>query len=150
IQKTQRANARVESSLAALLVDVFLGVAGQRTNQFDLMDFEKLRQTFHAGLEEHREIAAIHHVSAESARRRDEISKIVMKLGRAAGDVQSRNPALREKTKHRVDVSATHLLLARWTRLDVAVNAGEITITPEIDLQNVHRAAAQMLIIGSE
>ena len=32
IETLQRANARIEGAFAALLVDIFLGIAGQRTN----------------------------------------------------------------------------------------------------------------------
>ena len=35
VETLQRANAGIEGSFAALLIDIFLGVAGQRTNQLD-------------------------------------------------------------------------------------------------------------------
>ena len=56
IETLQRANAGIEGPFAPLLVDIFLGIAGQRTNQLDLVLFEKLGKIILARLKNNREI----------------------------------------------------------------------------------------------
>src|SRR5688572_7610664 len=99
VEELQGADARVESALAALFIDVLFGITRQRTNQFDVVFFKKFRQIFHAGLKDHGQVAAVHHVASEAARGRDQTRKIRVQLRRAAGNVQSRNAAAREKTE---------------------------------------------------
>ena len=105
------------------------------------MAAKKLRQIIFAGFEDNRQIAAIHDMPPEPARRFDQIIEIRVQLRRAAGDIESRNVRGAKKTQHRVDIFPAHHLLARRPRLDMAVNARQIAIAPQIDLQDIDGAA---------
>src|SRR6185312_12418160 len=79
----------------------------------------------------------------ELARRRDQIRKIRMQLRRAAGDIQRRNVRAREESQHRIDVLPAHHLFARRTGFDMAVNARQVAVAAQVDLQDFDPAAAQ-------
>src|SRR5215510_12948130 len=60
-----------------------------------------------------------------------------MQLRRAAGDIKGGNVCDGEKAQNAVNDSPAHHLCACRPGLDVAVNAGQITVAPHVDLKNV-------------
>ncbi len=111
------------------------------------MAAKKLRQIVFARLEDHRQIAAIHHMPAKPARGFDQIVEIAVQLRRSAGDIESRNVGARKKSQHRIDILPAHHLLARRSRFDMAVNARQVAVAPEIHLQHVDSPALEAIAV---
>jgi len=85
---------------------------------------EKLRQRFHAGLEEDREVAPVDDLAPERARAADERPEGGRHLGRTSRDVDRLHVRRGlEDTQHLLDRLLVHRLLAARARLDVAVRA---------------------------
>src|SRR5215510_1015170 len=73
-----------------------------------------------------------------------------MQLRRAAGDIEGGNGCDGEKAQNAVNGFSAHHFCACRPRLDVAVNTGEITVAPHVDLKNFNRAPSQFVTVWME
>lgn len=107
------------------------------------MALEKFRQIILPGLKDDGQVTAIHHMATHDTRRFDQIVKVGVQLGRAAGEIQSGNAAAGEKREYGIDGFAAHHFCARGTRFDMAMDAREVAVTAEIHLQRINPAPGQ-------
>src|SRR5581483_4615509 len=140
IEPPQHADALVEYAAAALPVDVFLQIAGQRGDDLHAVAGEKLGETFLAGLFENREIAPIHHFRAEAARLADEVAEMRIELGGAAGYIQRAHDGDAQVVDHRLHRGKVHRLGAVRAGGYVAVHATLVASVAEVDLQDLDPA----------
>src|SRR5258706_2812910 len=113
------------------------------------MAAKKLRQIILSRLEDHGQIAAVHHPAPNLSRRLDQEIEITVQLRPAGGDVERRNVRAGQKTQHRIDVLPAHHLGARRSRFDVAVNAGQIAVTSQVDLQDIDSTTSELSAVGA-
>ena len=95
----------------------------QRRDDFDAVAREEVRQVGLARDGQHREVAPVHHVTAEPPRALDQPTEVRIQLRRAAGDVDRRDLASRERVETQRHRLARHHLAPIRSRIDVAVPA---------------------------
>ena len=142
IECPQRADALVEHALAALAIDVVLQVAGQRGDDFDFVRREEIGQILMPRFFQDRQVAAIHHPHAESARLRHQFAKLRMQFGGAAGDIERGNRAATQVVEHLGQRRGRHHLGPRRAGIHMAVQARLVAFVAEVDLQGVDATAA--------
>jgi hypothetical protein len=104
------------------------------------MAFEKLRQVLLARLRNHRQVATIHHTAFERNRGFDQILKMIIQLGSAAGYIQRRDVRDLEKAQYRIDRFPAHHLRTSRSRFDMTVNASLVAVFAHIHLEHVDTA----------
>ena len=73
----------------------------------------------------------------------NQITKIRNHFGRAAGQIDSWNVGPGEPIDDMIDRLAGHDLLALWSCIHVAMNAGEIAQLPHVHLKNLRPRSTQ-------
>src|SRR5450631_3658134 len=142
VELLQSADRTVEHALAALAFHIVLQIAGHRGHHLDAVRRQKFGEIFLAWLLQDGEVATVHYLDAELARRRHQTAKIRIELGRAAGDVERCNALALDEVEHQVGDLRRHFLGPVRPGIDVAVEARLIAAIADIDLQGVEPAAA--------
>jgi hypothetical protein len=91
VQALQRFDRLSKNSFAALRVGFFFEVVGEAGHHFDAMRGQKLREVALRGEQQHREIAAIDHVTAQRMGPFHQAPEAGAQLGCAAGDIDRWN-----------------------------------------------------------
>jgi hypothetical protein len=102
LSRRRRAQAGFENPFAALLVDVFFQVAGQRGDDFDAVCGEEVGQVLETGLFEDGQVAAVDHAQAARARRHHQAAEPRIEFRRAAGEIDGGDAGARSnEIEHR-------------------------------------------------
>ncbi len=112
------------------------------------MTGEEFREIFLPRLLEDREIAAVHHVHVERARRGHQEAEFTIELRRPAGDVERSGTGILKEREHVERRLPVHLFLASRTGVDVTVQAALITPVADVDLQSFEPPAAKPGKVG--
>lgn len=131
---------------SALFVGVFLKVAGEAGDEGDAVVFEEFRQACGAGEGEGGEIGADVDGVAVVGDGGDEVFEVRMELGCATCDVHGFDGCLGEEGEDGVHGGFGHGFVAVWSGLVVAVAAGVVAASAEVDLEGVEGAAGEGFI----
>ena len=131
-------------------VDIFRGVAGEGSDDLDLVPGQIFRQPaviflFHDG-----EIAPVNDVGASLARDFNEVTKELAQLGRATGDVHDRRPIPANPVTDAMGRRLVHHLRPPRAGIDMAMTAGLIALAPDVDLKGFQARAAQSQIVAGQ
>ena len=133
VQTAKRLDALVEHAAAALLLDVLGGVAREARDDLDVVHREEIGEILHSRLEEHRQVTAVDHVTAELLRFDHQAPEVRVQLRRAAGQVDGRDARTRtEQVEDAGRDGLAHDLGPRRTGLDVAVVARLIAALADV------------------
>ena len=143
VQAPQSAQRSLEHAPAALGVDIVFQIAGQGRDDLDLLGGEKGREVFLAFDFENGQVAAVHDADPALAGGGHQPAEMRIEFGRAAGDIERRNPLPFEEGDDRVDRLARHFLDAVRSGCDVAMHAGLVAAITDIYLQGVEAAAGE-------
>ncbi len=143
IELLQAADRSVEHAFAALSLDIVLEIARHRGHHLHLMRAEEFRKVFLARLLQDGEVATVHHLGAELARRGHHAAEMRVEFGRAAGDVERGDTPALDEIEHDIGDVAGHFLRSRRPGIDVAMEARLVAAIADIDLQRIELGPAQ-------
>jgi len=143
VELAERRDAFIEHAVAALAIDVFRGVAGQGSDDLDLVPSQIIREPTVLGFFDYRQIVPINDFGAGRACGFDEVTKKLAQLRRAAGEIDNGRAKPPNPVTYATGGGRVHHLRAPGRGIHVTMPAGLIALPPEIDLQRLQPRAAQ-------
>ncbi len=125
----------LEDTLAPLRICLRRVERGERGHNFDLVgsqEFRKIRLRWH---EQHSEVAPIHDMPTERAGTFDQPSKIGIELRGASGEIDGRDIGPGQCRQTLFSCFGRHALPTIRAGIDVAVTAGLVTDSPDVELE---------------
>src|ERR1051325_125443 len=144
VEQPQRFDRFVECAVAALRVGVALPVVRQRRHDLHALRRQPLGEAAVAPQEQHRQVAAVDDVLSPPPRLGDEVAKVGMELGRAAGEVDDGRIRPIERAQAGLDrLVAHHRVGAVRTGVDVTMRAGHVAELADVDLEDEERVGPE-------
>ena len=144
IQELKRLDAAVENAVAALRVYVLRRITRHRSDDFNFVPRQKLRQIFITAIEQNGELPVNLHLIVEGFYPLNEITKIGNHLGCAAGKIDNRDFRFGQPIDHAIDRLVGHDFFALRAGVHVAMNARQIAKLADVDLKNLRARATQI------
>ena len=137
VKPSQPADRCFEHAFAALAVHVVFEIAGQRSDNLNLIVGKKVGEILLPDDFKNGEIAAIHDADVHGACGGYQAAKVRIELRSTAGDVKRGDALSRKERQHRADHLPRHLFGAVRAGTDVTVHAGLIAAIADIDLERL-------------
>ena len=145
IELLESSDGAIKNVVAALLVDVFGGVARHGGDAGDLVFGVEFGDPFVARLFDDGGVESGHDFAwlVEVTDSLDELAKIRVHLGSSSGEVEERDVCCLKPVDGAIEVFAGDEFLAMWASVDVAVNAGDVAELTEVELEDARSGASE-------